>query len=148
MQQYTSTRLNLAHALRRSGRFDEALVQFDEVIRLGLREAGVFASKGLVLLELEQPFDATVALHEALAISPQDPMASDLLSKALAQLEGDGILGGAEEEVVDAGLREKLAAVRKAKASRKRRVIQQVDEDEDGGEGMDLDGASDSRRRT
>ena len=147
MQQYTSTRLNLAHALRRAGRFEEALAQFDEVVRLGLREAGVFASKGLVLLELEQSFDATVALHEALAISPQDPMASDLLSKALAQLEGDGVLGGAEEEAVDAGLREKLAAVRKAKVSRKRRVILQADEDDDGGEGMDLDGASDSRRR-
>ena len=144
--QYTSTRLNLAHALRRSGRFDEALTQFEEVIRLGLREAGVFASKGLLLLELEQPFDATVALHEALAISPQDPMASDLLAKALTMLEEDGALGGAEEEAVDLGLREKLAAVRKAKAPRRRRVMQSH-EDDDLGEDMDLDGASDTRRR-
>ena len=116
------------------------MAQFDEVIRLGLREAGVFASKGLVLLELEQPFDATVALHEALAISPQDPMASDLLSKALTLLEEGSVFGGAEEDAVDAGLREKLAAVRKAKAKmpRRRRIAQQVDEDEEGGEGMDL----------
>lgn len=34
-QQYTSTRLNLAHALRRAGRFHEALQQFDDVVRLG-----------------------------------------------------------------------------------------------------------------
>ena len=73
-------------------------------------------------------------------------MASDLLSKALTLLEGDGVMGGAEEDVVDAGLREKLAAVRKAKAPRRRRLVQQLDEDEEAGEGMDLDGASDSRR--
>lgn len=123
------------------------MAQFDEVIRLGLRDAGVFASKGLVLLELEQPFDATATLHEALAISPQDPIASDLLSKALALLEGDGVLGGAEEEAVDAGLREKLAVVRQAKVPRRRRVIRQLDEQEAGGDGMDLDGSSDSRRQ-
>ena len=145
MQQYTTARLNLAHALRKACRFQEALAQFDEVIRLGLREAGVFASKGLVLLELDQAFDATVALHEALAISPQDPIASDLLSKALALLEGEGVLGGADEESVDLGLREKLAEVRRTRVPRKRRVIRQADEEGEGGE-MDLDGAGDARR--
>ena len=148
-QQTVSTRLNLAHALRKAGRFQEALEQFDEVIRLGLREAGVFASKGLVLLELDQAFDATVALHEALAISPQDPIASDLLSKALGELENTGMLGGADEEAVDVGLQNRLAEVRRTKGSRKRRAIRQVDEDgreDEKGERMDLDGANDSRR--
>lgn len=140
-QQYTSTRLNLAHALRRAGRFHEALEQFDEVIRLGLREAGVFASKGLVLLELDQPFDATVALHEALAISPQDPIATDLLSKALTLLEGEGVLGGADEEIIDAGLKNRLAEGRR-KPRRQRRVIKQDAE----GEGMDLDGTNEPGR--
>ena len=146
-QQYSSTRLNLAHALRRAGRVHEALEQFDEVIRLGMREAGVFASKGLVLLELDQPFDATIALHEALAISPQDPMASDLLAKALSLLEGEGVLGGADEEAVDQGLQQRLVEVRQAakgKGRKKRRLVKQMD-DEEGGE-MDLDGANDSRR--
>ena len=145
MQSYTSTRLNLAHALRRAGRFQEALDQFDEVIRLGLREASVFASKGLVLLELQHPFEATVTLHEALAISPQDPMASDLLSKALALLEGDGVLGGAGEDAVDAGLRDKLAVVRQAKAPRRRRVMRLHEDGE--GEEMQLDGANEARRQ-
>ena len=146
MQQYTTTRLNLAHALRKSCRFQEALAQFDEVIRLGLREAGVFAAKGLVLLELDQAFDATVAVHEALAISPQDPIASDLLSKALMLLEGEGVLGGADEEAVDTGLRERLAEARKMKAPRKRRVIRQLDDVGEGMDGMDLDGAVDADR--
>lgn len=147
-QQYSSTRLNLAHALRKAERFDEALEQFDEVIRLGLREAGVFASKGLVLLELDQPFDATIALHEALAISPQDPIATDLLSKALALLEDEGVLGGANEESIDAELRRRLTEG-KRKPRKPRRGFKQGGQiyDDDGGAGaMDLDGASDSRR--
>lgn len=142
-QQYTCTRLNLAHALRRSGRFHEALDQFDEVVRLGMRDAGVFTSKGLVLLELDQPFDATIALHEALAISPQDPIATDLLSKSLGLLEGEGVLGGADEEIIDAGLKNRLAEGRK-KPSRRRRAIKQSTDLE----GMDLDGSNDSRSRT
>jgi anaphase-promoting complex subunit 6 len=143
-QHTTHTRLNLAHGLRRSGRLHESLEQFDEVIRLGLREAGVFASKGLILLELEQFFDATVALHEALAISPQDPVAGDLLRRALGFLEDGGVLGAEEEEAVDGGLRKTLMDVRGKgqTGKRRRRKVEEVE----GGEGMDLDGAVDVRR--
>ncbi|EMC93840.1 hypothetical protein BAUCODRAFT_75049 [Baudoinia panamericana UAMH 10762] len=139
--QYRETRLNLAHALRRAGRLQEALEQFEEVIRLGLRDCGVFASKGLVLLELEQPFEATVALHEGLAMSPQDPLASDLLSKALALLEGGGVLGGADEDAIDASLKSKLVEAKMTRkvGGRRRRANQQDDH-------MDLDGLSDVKR--
>lgn len=139
---YTSTRLNLAHAHRRAGRLHDALDEFDEVIRLGMREASVFASKGLVLLELDQAFEATVALHEALAISPQDPVAGDLLGRALAGLEGDGVLGAQDEAVVDQGLLQRAKDARqKAEQSGgsgrrgkgRRRLAAS-------GEGMDLDG--------
>ncbi len=144
-QQTTHTRLNLAHALRRAGRFQESLDQFDEVIRLGLREAGVFASKGLVLLELEEAFEATVALHEALAISPQDPVAGDLLVRALSMLELPGVLGQDEEDAVDGGLRDALISAREKNKGRikGRRRGQEAS---DAGEGMDLDGAADIRR--
>lgn len=133
------TRLNLAQALRRAGRFHESLEQFDEVIRLGERECGVFASKGLVLLELEQPFEATVTLHEGLAISPQDPLASELLAKALSQLERVSCLGSADEEAVDMGLRGKLAEVRQTRAKGRRRRGRDDEEAE-----MDLDGLRES----
>ncbi|KAK5137797.1 hypothetical protein LTR08_007369 [Meristemomyces frigidus] len=144
-QQYRDTRQNLAHALRKMGRFQEALEQYDEVIRLGVRECGVFTSKGLVLLEMDQPFEATVTLHEGLAVSPQDPLASDLLSKALALLEGQECLGGADEEAVDAGIQSKLADVRKTRAmgGGKRRRARPGGDD---GMGMDLDGAGDGQR--
>lgn len=142
--QYSSTRLNLAHALRKNEEFQKALDQFDEVIRLGLRDAGVFASKGLVLLELEQPFEATVALHEALALSPQDPIAGDLLTKALSQLEGIGVLGGADEHEVDLGIQSRLAQVRRTRGApggRRRRAVRQLDDS------MDLDGSAGPSRR-
>lgn len=148
-QQYTSTRLNLAHALRCSGRFHEALDQFDETIRLGSRECGVFASKGLVLLELDMPFEATVALHEALAISPQDPTATDLLMRALTLLESEGVLGGADEEAVDLGLREKLMEVRReGKGLRRTRRAVRQDVDDGGGQDMEIDRTSDEKQRS
>lgn len=137
--QTVDTRLNLAHALRRAERLPEALEQYDEAIRLGARTCSVFTSKGLVLLELEQPFEATVTLHEGLAISPQDPLASELLAKALALMEGVGVLAGAEEAAVDEELRGKLRGIRKRGVGRRRRGRGSEDV---GGDGMELDGAS------
>ncbi|KAK4622046.1 Anaphase-promoting complex subunit cut9 [Fulvia fulva] len=136
--QYTVIRLNLAHAYRRSGQYAEALEEFDEVIRLGMQDAGVFTSKGLTLLDLEQPFDATVALHSALAISPQDPIATELLNKALEQLEKVSVLAGADEDELDARLRNNLVNIHQTRSTGRRqgRRVQQSD-------GMDLDGAGD-----
>ncbi|KAF2703027.1 TPR-like protein [Pleomassaria siparia CBS 279.74] len=88
------TRTNLAHALRRSGQLEEALSTFDEVLRHGVKDSGIFTAKGLVLLEMGRSWDAVVALHEALAVAPQDPMATDLLGRALEVNENEnGILG-------------------------------------------------------
>jgi len=131
-----TTRLNLAHALRQCGRYHEALEQFEEVIRLspspststsstsnpsatsaagpsatnaGL--ADVFSSKALVLLELDEIFEATVALHAALAISPLDAIASELLSRALGLLEiGDDEAAGGGDEEFEVGLKDRLRA--------------------------------------
>lgn len=77
------TRINLAHALRKHEQFPEALATFDDVLRHGVKDPGVFTAKGLVLMELERYWDAVIVLHEALAVSPQDPLATELLNKAL-----------------------------------------------------------------
>ncbi|KAF2269590.1 TPR-like protein [Lojkania enalia] len=88
------TRINLGHALRRYGDLNGALTTFEEVLRLGAKDAGVFAAKGLVLMELNRHWEAVIALHEALAIAPQDPMATDLLNRALEVNETEsGTLG-------------------------------------------------------
>ncbi|CAK7220051.1 anaphase-promoting complex subunit Cut9 [Sporothrix bragantina] len=83
---WLSARINLGHAYRRMRLFREALAQFDEVLRLGGKNAAVFSAKGLILLERNRPDEAAIVLHEALAIKPQDPIATELLNKALSEM--------------------------------------------------------------
>ncbi|KAI9846328.1 MAG: anaphase promoting complex subunit cdc16 [Sclerophora amabilis] len=82
---WLSTRANLGHAYRKLERWDDALDAFDDVLRQGGRDATLFCAKGLVLLEMGRPWEAVVVLHEALGVSPQDPVATDLLGKALEE---------------------------------------------------------------
>jgi len=84
------TRVNLGHAYRRMERLTEALAEFDIVLRSGGRDAGVFCAKGMVLMDMGKPWEAIIALHEALAVSPQDPIANDLLIKALEESAATG----------------------------------------------------------
>jgi anaphase-promoting complex subunit 6 len=82
---WLSARTNLAHSYRRAKKYPEAMEQFDEVLRLGGKDPAVFSAKGLVFMELGQPEEAIVVLHQALAINPQDPIATELLNKALEE---------------------------------------------------------------
>jgi anaphase-promoting complex subunit 6 len=84
-----ATRINLAHAFRRKGILDEALRVFEEVLRHGVKDPAVFTAKGLVLLEAGRSWEAVTVLHEALAVAPQDPIATDLLNRALEANETD-----------------------------------------------------------
>jgi anaphase-promoting complex subunit 6 len=77
------TRMNLGHALRRYGNLEDALATFSDVLRHGVKDAAIFTAKGLTLMELERSWEAVMVLHEALAVAPQDPMATDLLNRAL-----------------------------------------------------------------
>ncbi len=94
---WLATRANLGHACRRAGRYDDALDAFDEVLRCGGRDAGVASAKALVLLETGDTWGAVRTLHEALAVSPQDPVATELLNKAL-EVQENMPLGGEEED--------------------------------------------------
>ncbi|OTA67460.1 TPR-like protein [Hypoxylon sp. EC38] len=85
---WLSARTNLAHAYRRAKRYDEALDQFDEVLRQGGKDAAIFAAKGLINMEQGNFDEAVKILHEALAIHPQDPIATELLNKALDETAG------------------------------------------------------------
>jgi anaphase-promoting complex subunit 6 len=96
-------RINLAHALRGHDQLDEALITFDEVLRHGVKDTSVFAAKGLVLMEMGRHWDAVIVLHEALAVSPQDPMATDLLNRALDASDGLTVTNGHAVESLDDG---------------------------------------------
>ncbi|KAI9818250.1 MAG: anaphase promoting complex subunit cdc16 [Thelocarpon impressellum] len=88
-QAWLATRANLGHAYRRLGMLPQALQAFDEVLRQGGSSpsdgGSVFCAKGLVQLEMGRASDAVATLHLALAAAPQDPVATDLLGKALAE---------------------------------------------------------------
>jgi anaphase-promoting complex subunit 6 len=115
---WISTRANLGHALRRLQRWDEALVEFDEVLRQGGKDASVFCAKGLVLMEQRRSFEAVYVFHEALAISPQDAIATELLNKALDETSdapGLGLDGTEPEEDEEF---QRVLDIRKAEAER------------------------------
>lgn len=95
---WLATRANLGHALRRLGRFDAALTEFDECLRIGsggapmgyssaiagsgatpansgvggYEDRGLIGSlhtaRGLILLELRRTMEAVTALHEAVRV--------------------------------------------------------------------------------
>lgn len=89
LRAWISIRANLGHAYRRQREWAAALAEFNEVLRQGGRNGSIFCAKGLVLLEMGRPWDAVCALHESLAVSPQDPVATDLLGRALEENAAD-----------------------------------------------------------
>jgi anaphase-promoting complex subunit 6 len=84
-QAWLGARTNLAHTYRRLRMPKTALEEFDKVLRDGGKDAQIFSAKGLIYLDLGKPEEAVRVLHEALAIHPQDPIATELLNKALQE---------------------------------------------------------------
>lgn len=116
-------RTNLAQAYRRSKQYPEALEQFDEVLRLGGKDAAIFSAKGLIFMEVGQPEEAVVVLHQALAISPQDPIATELLNKALEEtITLEPVLDEAHDDALE-GLE---SAVRRIKGNGVRTPAQET----------------------
>ena len=114
---WIAARTNLGHAYRRLGHLNKALAELDEVLRLGGKDGAIFSAKGLILMEQDKPEEAAVVLHEALAINPQDSIATELLEMALE--EAAAIDGANEEEAQDLNDFEELLDHKKAVASLK-----------------------------
>ncbi|KAJ4336241.1 anaphase-promoting complex subunit Cut9 [Didymella glomerata] len=113
-------RVNLAMGLRRNGNTEEALRVYDVVLRAGVKDAGWLSAKALTLMNLDRNWEAVAVLHEALALAPQDPMATDLLNRALEANEVDErmrlseeaqdgrVVGLLDDEIEDDGFEEAL----------------------------------------
>lgn len=81
---WISIHTNLGHTFRRSKQLEKALECFHQVQRLSHREdANILSAVGLVHLKLGNGGLAVESFHSALAIAPSDPIASDLLKRAL-----------------------------------------------------------------
>lgn len=113
---WLSARTNLAHTYRRLRMHRQALDEFDRVLRDGGKDSNVFAAKGLIYLDQSKPEEAVRVLHEALAIHPQDPIATELLNKALEETVGADAVGGEEEEEGELEGFERELAQKKAEA--------------------------------
>jgi len=100
-QAWIPTRSNLGHSYRRLHQWDAALDEFDIVLRQGGKDTAIFCAKGLVLLEQKRPFEAVQVFHEALAISPQDAIATELLNKALDETASMGVVGKNIYDILD-----------------------------------------------
>ncbi|KAL8682697.1 MAG: hypothetical protein Q9186_001293 [Xanthomendoza sp. 1 TL-2023] len=150
---WLATRANLGHAYRRQHQWSLALGEFEEVLRQGTvssssndinnNTAGkhnILAAKGLVLLEMGRTWDAIGSLHEALGVCPQDPVATDLLARALEEnmeKKGDGTFGDEAntEGILDEAFEVKREEIRRRglrKGGRRGRVLVGGDGDGDG----------------
>lgn len=115
---WIATRANLGHTYRRLEQWELALAEFDEVLRQGGKDAQVFCAKALVMMEQRRSFEAISVLHEALAIAPQDAIATELLNKALEETAegGHGLdmgagIGDEEQFERELALRRREAAI-------------------------------------
>ena len=135
---WIATRANLGHAYRRQREWALALQEFEEVLRQGGRDAGIFCAKGLVLLEMGSSWKAVCALHEALAVAPQDPIATDLLSRALEEnasaqgwngtMDGEDV-GEIEFDKMMAGRRQGSVGRRSRRKDKGKQRVSEVEED-------------------
>ncbi|KAL8762728.1 MAG: hypothetical protein Q9184_001322 [Pyrenodesmia sp. 2 TL-2023] len=141
---WLATRANLGHAYRRQHQWSLALAEFEEVLRQGQRDAHIFCAKGLVLLEIGRGWDAIVALHEALSVSPQDPVATDLLARALDENAAEQGWGE-DSERTDEALEEAFGVKREEMSRRRERGLRRGRGGMDKGKGVRMnEGAEDS----
>ncbi|GAA6050908.1 hypothetical protein JCM3770_002528 [Rhodotorula araucariae] len=80
---WASTHLNLGHAYRRLQQWDKAHAAFRHVVELDPRSAAAYSALGIVEHRRGNFQESIARYHEALALSPGDPVTCDLLRLAL-----------------------------------------------------------------
>lgn len=63
--------------------YNKAISHFNEVLKISKQDVNIYSTLGLIHLKLGRITNAVEYLHTALSIQPNDPMATDLLDKAL-----------------------------------------------------------------
>jgi tetratricopeptide (TPR) repeat protein len=76
-------RIILGHALQGSGRLEEALQRYKELVAEGVEDSGLYNHYGEALLKLKQYQEAIPQFQRALQIDPSNTQARDNLSRAL-----------------------------------------------------------------
>lgn len=97
---WLSINANLGHVYRRMEKHDMALSYFEEILKVSPQDANIHSAMGLVNLQAGRVLSAIENFHEALSISPNDPVASDLLNRALEEHSRMGITVNTFDESV------------------------------------------------
>jgi anaphase-promoting complex subunit 6 len=82
---WVSIHANLGHVYRRMSFYTKALASFDEVLKVTSNDANIYSAIGLIYLKTGDISKAIENLHYSLAISKNDPVAQDLLKRALEE---------------------------------------------------------------
>jgi anaphase-promoting complex subunit 6 len=77
--------VNLGHAVRKQGRYDEAAGLYEAALALSPRQAGTLAALGFARQLAGDSRGAADAYHQCLALRPDDAFALEMLSEALAE---------------------------------------------------------------
>lgn len=80
---WDSIQANLGHVYRRQEKYSKALEHFERVLRVTQSNANILSAIGLVNLQAGNVISAIENLNDALSITPNDPIALDLLQRAL-----------------------------------------------------------------
>lgn len=82
---WLSIKANLGHVYRRLSNYEESLKYFEEVLRITPQDSNIYSAMGLVQLQAGHIIPAIQNFHEALGITPNEPVAADLLKRALEE---------------------------------------------------------------
>lgn len=88
---WLSIKANLGHVYRRMGKYYDALEYFEEVLRITPQDSNIYSAMGLANLQGGNVMIAIENFHSALAISPNDAVATDLLRRALEDCSNMGV---------------------------------------------------------
>ncbi|KAL6450208.1 cut9 Anaphase-promoting complex subunit cut9 [Candida maltosa Xu316] len=136
---WISIHANLGHVYRRANQPYKALECFNQALKISNKnDANILSAIGLIHLRLGNIFKAIDILHDALAISPLDPVASDLLKRALeANKENQEIFNLAPTATIG-----KLKLPSEISINRRTKGIEDVDsasDDDDDEDIMDIE---------
>lgn len=87
---WISIQTNLGHVYRKSEQFSRAYQLFAKVLQVSPQDSNIHSALGLVNLQSGRIDEAISNFHNALSITQNDPVASDLLKRALEESAESG----------------------------------------------------------
>lgn len=88
---WLSIKANLGNVYRRMGEYHKSVEFFEDVLRITPQDSNIYSAMGLANLQAGNIILAIDNFHSALAIAPNDAVATDLLKRALNDCSNMGV---------------------------------------------------------